>query len=156
MKKAVCFSVLLIVITIFTGCQSRAISRLTGASLQLQLPNDFNRPISFSSGRKNEKSNLFCCFTYRNPHIYRLSVPSYIPLDWCSATITVTEWFWSSHLFFFRQEEWKRSVLLVYRWTNESKNLHGLGPIGIRNIICSKIDMKKKFILLQNIFMNKQ
>ena len=59
MKKAICFAVLLIVTIIFTGCQSRAISRWTGAALQLQLPNDFDRPISFSSGRKNEKDLFY-------------------------------------------------------------------------------------------------
>ena len=59
MKKTICFAVLLIVILIFTGCQSRAISRWTGAALQLQLPNDFDRPISFSSGRKNEKDLFY-------------------------------------------------------------------------------------------------
>ena len=59
MKKAICFAVLLIVILIFTGCQSRAISRWTGEALQLQLPNDFDRPISFSSGRKNEKDLFY-------------------------------------------------------------------------------------------------
>ena len=59
MKKAICFAVLLIVILIFTGCQSRAVSRWTGSALQLQLPNDFDRPISFSSGRKNEKDLFY-------------------------------------------------------------------------------------------------
>ena len=59
MKKTICFAVLLILILIFTGCQSRAISRWTGAALQLQLPNDFDRPISFSSGRKNEKDLFY-------------------------------------------------------------------------------------------------
>ena len=59
MKKAIYFIVLLTVTIIFTGCQSRAISRWTGAALQLQLPNDFDRPISFSSGRKNEKDLFY-------------------------------------------------------------------------------------------------
>jgi len=59
MKKAICFAVLLTMTIIFTGCQSRAISRLTGAALQLQLPNDFDRPISFSSGRKKEKDLFY-------------------------------------------------------------------------------------------------
>tara|TARA_B100002003_G_C13907295_1_gene441724 strand:- start:79 stop:339 length:261 start_codon:yes stop_codon:yes gene_type:complete len=59
MKKAICFAVLLIATILFTGCQSRAISRWTGAALQLQLPNDFDRPISFSSGRKNEKDLFY-------------------------------------------------------------------------------------------------
>ena len=59
MKKTFIFAVLLVVILIFTGCQSRAISRWTGAALQLPLPNDFDRPISFSSGRKNEKDLFY-------------------------------------------------------------------------------------------------
>ena len=59
MKKTTLFAVLFIVILIFTGCQSRAISRWTGSALQLQLPNDFDRPISFSSGRKNEKDLFY-------------------------------------------------------------------------------------------------
>ena len=59
MKKAIYFAVLLIMIFIFTGCQSRAISRWTGSALQLRLPNDFDRPISFSSGRKNEKDLFY-------------------------------------------------------------------------------------------------
>ena len=59
MKKTTLFAVLLIMILIFTGCQSRAISRWTGSALQLQLPNDFDRPISFSSGRKNEKDLFY-------------------------------------------------------------------------------------------------
>ena len=59
MKKAIYFAVLLTVILIFTGCQSRAISRWTGSALQLQLPNDFDRPISFSSGRKKEKDLFY-------------------------------------------------------------------------------------------------
>ena len=59
MKKTICFAILLTTTIIFTGCQSRAISRWTGAALQLQLPNDFDRPISFSSGRKNEKDLFY-------------------------------------------------------------------------------------------------
>jgi len=59
MKKTTLFAVSFIMILIFAGCQSRAISRWTGAALQLQLPNDFDRPISFSSGRKNEKDLFY-------------------------------------------------------------------------------------------------
>ena len=44
---------------IFSACQSRAISRLTGTALQLQLPEDFDRPISFASGRKGEKDFFY-------------------------------------------------------------------------------------------------
>ena len=44
---------------VFSSCQSLAISRWTGAALQLQLPQDFDRPISFSSGRKGEKDFFY-------------------------------------------------------------------------------------------------
>ena len=55
---------LLLTILLFCfGCkfQARVISRLTGSALMLELPNDFDRPISFASGRKNEK-DLFYYF----------------------------------------------------------------------------------------------
>ena len=58
MKK----SILLLLVLIFLlsyGCQSRAISRFTGAALQLELPGDFDKPISFSSGRKGEKDLFY-------------------------------------------------------------------------------------------------
>ena len=46
-----------------TGCggcrQSRGWSRLTGAALELELPEDFERPISFSSGRDGEKDLFY-------------------------------------------------------------------------------------------------
>ena len=41
------------------SCQSRAVSRWTGAALKLQLPDDFEKPISFSSGRKGEKDLFY-------------------------------------------------------------------------------------------------
>ena len=59
MKKSICSIILLITILMFSSCQSRAISRWTGAALQLQLPDDFDRPISFASGRKNEKDLFY-------------------------------------------------------------------------------------------------
>ena len=59
MKKTIFFTTLLIMIMIFSACQSRAISRLTGTALQLQLPEDFDRPISFASGRKGEKDFFY-------------------------------------------------------------------------------------------------
>ena len=46
-------------VLVFFGCQSRAISRLTGVALQLPLPEDFDRPISFASGRKGEKDFFY-------------------------------------------------------------------------------------------------
>ena len=58
MKK----SILLILVLTFLlscGCQSRAISRFTGAALQLELPDDFDKPISFASGRKGEKDLFY-------------------------------------------------------------------------------------------------
>ena len=56
---------MIVVLLLSYGCkfQTRAISRLTGSALQLELPEDFDRPISFSSGRKGEK-DLF----YYNKH----------------------------------------------------------------------------------------
>ena len=41
------------------GCQSRAISRFTGSALKLELPDDFDKPISFASGRKGEKDFFY-------------------------------------------------------------------------------------------------
>ena len=46
-------------VMVFSGCQSRSISRLTGVALQLPLPEDFDRPISFASGRKGEKDFFY-------------------------------------------------------------------------------------------------
>ena len=59
MKKIIFFITLLIMVMVFSGCQSRAISRLTGVALQLPLPEDFDRPISFASGRKGEKDFFY-------------------------------------------------------------------------------------------------
>ena len=59
MKKIIFFITLLIMGMVFFGCQSRAISRLTGVALQLPLPEDFDRPISFASGRKGEKDFFY-------------------------------------------------------------------------------------------------
>ncbi len=41
------------------SCQSRVVSRWTGSALKLQLPNDFDKPISFASGRKDEKDLFY-------------------------------------------------------------------------------------------------
>ena len=44
----------------FGGChQSRSWSRMTGGTLELTLPDDFGRPISFSSGREGEKDLFY-------------------------------------------------------------------------------------------------
>ena len=58
MKKSI---LLLLVLTFLLsyGCQSRAISRFTGAALELELPDDFDKPISFASGRKGEKDLFY-------------------------------------------------------------------------------------------------
>ena len=58
MKKSI---LLLLVLTFLLsyGCQCRAISRFTGAALQLDLPDDFDKPISFASGRKGEKDLFY-------------------------------------------------------------------------------------------------
>ena len=44
-----------------SGCkfQTRALSRLTGSALKLELPKDFDKPVSFSSGRKGEKDLFY-------------------------------------------------------------------------------------------------
>ena len=59
MKKIIIPIIMIIFTIIFSSCQSRAISRLTGTALQLTLPEDFDRPISFASGRKNEKDLFY-------------------------------------------------------------------------------------------------
>jgi hypothetical protein len=59
MKKVIFSTTLLIIVMFFSACQSRAISRLTGTALKLQLPEDFDRPISFASGRKGEKDFFY-------------------------------------------------------------------------------------------------
>ena len=59
MKKIIFSTVLLLIVLVLSSCQSRAISRWTGTALQLELPNDFDRPISFSSGRENEKDLFY-------------------------------------------------------------------------------------------------
>ena len=59
MKKILFITILLSMGMIFFACQSRVVSRLTGSALQLQLPEDFDRPISFASGRKGEKDFFY-------------------------------------------------------------------------------------------------
>ena len=59
MKKVIFSITLLIIIMVFSACQSRAISRWTGTALELQIPEDFDRPISFASGRKGEKDFFY-------------------------------------------------------------------------------------------------
>ena len=59
MRKLIFSLTILLCVVIFSACQSRAISRWTGAGLQLELPDDFDRPISFASGRKGEKDLFY-------------------------------------------------------------------------------------------------
>lgn len=59
MRKLIFSITILLSVGIFSACQSRAISRWTGAALQLELPDDFDRPISFASGRKGEKDLFY-------------------------------------------------------------------------------------------------
>ena len=59
MKIIIFFTTLIIIVMVFSACQSRVVSRLTGSALQLQLPEDFDRPISFASGRKGEKDFFY-------------------------------------------------------------------------------------------------
>ncbi|MBC8428118.1 MAG: hypothetical protein H8D94_01455 [Candidatus Pelagibacter sp.] len=59
MKKVI----ITILIGLFiVGCdeyQGRAISRITGDVLSLQLPEDFSVPVSFASGREGEKDLFY-------------------------------------------------------------------------------------------------
>ena len=59
MKKIIFSAILLMMALVLFSCQSRTISRWTGTALQLELPNDFDRPISFSSGREKEKDLFY-------------------------------------------------------------------------------------------------
>ena len=59
MKKIVIFLTLVTLLLMTNSCQSRVISRWTGTALKLPLPEDFDRPISFASGRKNEKDLFY-------------------------------------------------------------------------------------------------
>ena len=59
MKKKII--ILILTLLIFNGCkmQTRALSRITGSALKLELPSDFDKPISFASGRKGEKDLFY-------------------------------------------------------------------------------------------------
>ena len=59
MKNPIIFSMLLVSFLMINSCQSRVVSRWTGSALKLSLPGDFDRPISFSSGRKGEKDLFY-------------------------------------------------------------------------------------------------
>ena len=52
MNMIICFLVsaaLCLVILSACGCQSRKLSRITGRALKLELPEDFEKPISFAA-----------------------------------------------------------------------------------------------------------
>ena len=59
MKKIIFLGLFILIPIFFSSCQSRAVSRLTGSALELELPEDFDRPISFASGRKGEKDLFY-------------------------------------------------------------------------------------------------
>ena len=59
MKKTILFFALTALVLTINSCQSRVVSRWTGTALKLPLPDDFEKPISFSSGRKNEKDLFY-------------------------------------------------------------------------------------------------
>ena len=59
MNKMIFFLILIVIILMINSCQSRVVSRWTGTALKLQLPNDFDKPISFASGRKDEKDLFY-------------------------------------------------------------------------------------------------
>ena len=59
MKKTILFFALTVLVLTINSCQSRVVSRWTGTALKLSLPDDFEKPISFSSGRKNEKDLFY-------------------------------------------------------------------------------------------------
>ncbi len=59
MKKIILFLTITSIIFMINSCQSRVVSRWTGKALQLRLPDDFEKPISFASGRKDEKDLFY-------------------------------------------------------------------------------------------------
>ena len=59
MKKIILILTITTIIFMINSCQSRVVSRWTGTALTLPLPDDFDKPISFSSGRKNEKDLFY-------------------------------------------------------------------------------------------------
>ena len=59
MKNIILFLTLIAFMLTINSCQSRVVSRWTGTALKLPLPDDFEKPISFSSGRKNEKDLFY-------------------------------------------------------------------------------------------------
>ena len=59
MKKIIIILIIPFAIFFINNCQSRVVSRWTGKALKLNLPKDFEKPISFASGRKGEKDLFY-------------------------------------------------------------------------------------------------
>ena len=59
MNKTIYIICIVFVLMLLQSCQSRVLSRYTGTALKLELPDDFDRPISFNSGRKGEKDLFY-------------------------------------------------------------------------------------------------
>ena len=59
MKKLIILLTITTIIFMTNSCQSRVVSRWTGTALKLKLPDDFEKPISFASGRKDEKDLFY-------------------------------------------------------------------------------------------------
>ena len=59
MKLSTKIGLVLLSLLFMNACQSRAVSRWTGSALHLELPSDFERPISFASGREGEKDLFY-------------------------------------------------------------------------------------------------
>ena len=59
MKKLSYLICIIFLIMCLQNCQSRVLSRYSGVALKLELPDDFDKPISFNSGRKGEKDLFY-------------------------------------------------------------------------------------------------
>ena len=59
MNKIFYIVCIILAVICLQSCQSRALSRYTGVALELGLPDDFDKPISFNSGRKGEKDLFY-------------------------------------------------------------------------------------------------
>ena len=59
MKKILYLTCIILIVLCLQNCQSRVLSRYTGRALELELPSDFDKPISFNSGRKGEKDLFY-------------------------------------------------------------------------------------------------
>ena len=59
MNKIFYIVCIILAVMFLQSCQSRALSRYTGVALELELPDDFDKPISFNSGREGEKDLFY-------------------------------------------------------------------------------------------------